>query len=146
MIGQIQAVQSAKSGNSLRVQIGGQWYSAKLDSGLTPADVGKNITFMLGDTPFPPGSNNYWINDYTFTDVGTTPASQAMDQAMGGQGAGLTNQTAVAQASKSVPNKDSLIGAMALCKCCIPGSPEQVFENFRLLYNKLENWDSEIPF
>jgi len=143
MIGQIQAVQSAKSGNSLRVQVGGQWYSAKLDSGLTPADVGKNITFMLSDTPFPPNSTNYWVNDYTFTDIQTTPSGQAMDRAMTGQ---AVPSERIGLSQRAVPNKDSLIGAMALCKCCIPGSPEQVFESFRLLYNKLENWDSTIPF
>jgi len=84
MIGTIQVVQPAKSGNSLRVQIGGQWYSAKIDTGLTAADIGKNGTFILGDTPFPPGSTNYWINDYTFEGA-TSPATQAMDAAMAQQ-------------------------------------------------------------
>ena len=155
MIGTIQVVQNARSGNSLRVQIGGQWYSAKKDSGLTETDVGKNVTFILGDTPFPPGSTNYWINEYTFTDVSTTPAAQAMDHAMAGQqypahmappsGEGM-HPDQRHNVPRGTSNKDSMIGAFALSKCCTPGSPEQVFENFRLLYNKLENWDSQIPF
>jgi len=151
MIGQIQTVQTAKSGNSLRVQIGGEWYSAKHDSGLTAADVGKNVTFMLDDTPFPPGSTCYWVKDYQFETAGNTPSGQAMNMAVARSEAAMGVQATVqtmtqdATGTNSLPNKDSLIGALALVKS-MRGSREEIWESFVFFYYKLEGWDSSVPF
>ena len=155
MQGLLQVVQNNKKNTSLRVQIDGQWFSAKFSTGLKPADVGQFITATLGANEFPPGSGVMWIDDYQFQNAATTPASQAMDQAMQQQAA-----TPVGQAGqyeqvprgtpqderRFAPNKDSMIGAFALCKCCTPGTPDQAFENFVHLYHKLEGWDSSITF
>jgi len=160
MIGAIQVVQPAKSGNSLRVQISGQWYSAKFDSGLSAADVGKNGTFILGDTPFPPGSTNYWINDYTFEGA-TSPATQAMDAAMANRTTApqyeppTGHPAAPQQASgydinppKSV-NKDAKIGALALVKSFQPSPDanlsdvEQIWDAYTWFYHKLNNWNPQ---
>jgi len=155
----------------LRVQIGGQWYSAKLESGLTAADVGKNVTFILGDTPFPPGSTNYWINDYTFTDAATSPATQAMDTAMAqqpystgeapgtrsGQSPPVGHPAAVhtEQAVKhpmdapAKPNKDAMIGAMALTKSFVYNTEsiipqtQEIWDAFTWFYHKLNNWNPQ---
>lgn len=149
MIGTIQAVKRSQSQKTLSVQVDGAWYSSKNWEWETdPRIVGKRIIFEPSVQVFLGGGSCTWLNDYVFEEGGTTPADQAMSQAMAGRH-GLNEQgypegSAAPMASK--PNKDSVIGAMGLCKCCTPGTPEQVFENFQLLYHKLENWDSSVPF
>jgi hypothetical protein len=150
MIGQIQQAKKSKSLKTLSVQINGAWYTSK-NWELEQA-VGKTVIFEPSTRTFPDGSLIQWLNEYVFEDQQTTPAGQAMDQAMAGRH-GL-NEQGYPEGSpdqrrnvpRGTPNKDSVIGAMGLCKCCTPGTPDQVFENFRLLYHKLENWDSGIPF
>ena len=136
MIGTIQQANKSKSGKTLSIQINNQWFTSK--NWELEQSVGKTIIFEPSTQSFPDGASIQWLNEYVFEDAQTTPSSQAMAKAMVDQGVMYTE--------RPVPNKDPMIGAFALSKCCIPGSPEQVFENFRLLYNKLENWDSSIPF
>ena len=137
MIGQIQQAKKSKSLKTLSVQIEGVWYTSK-NWELEQA-VNRRIIFEPSRQDFQDGGHCLWLNDYVFEDQQTTPAGKAMDQA---QAAAQGLMPAPARQ----PNKDSLIGAMALCKCCIPGTPDQVFENFQLLYHKLESWDVTIPF
>ncbi len=138
MIGTIQQANKSKSGKTLSIQINNVWYTSK--NWELEQSVGRTVIFEPATQTFPDGASIQWLNDYVFEDQSTTPAGMAMDAAM-------ARQPAPAQApQRAVPNKDSLIGAMALSKCCTLGSPEQVFENFRLLYNKLENWDPTVPF
>jgi len=142
MQGQLQVVQNNKKNTSLRVQIDGQWFSAKFSTGLKPADVGQHITATLDDNEFPPGSGVMWINEYQFQGTSGTPAAQAMDTAM-------ADQEAAAQAAltrqRVVPNKDSLIGALALVKS-IRGQKEQVWEAFRWFYHKMDTFDPSDPY
>ena len=142
MIGAIQKANKSKSGKTLSIQINGAWYTSK--SWELEQAVGKTVIFEPSTQSFPDGSSIQWLNDYVFEDQASTPSGQAMTQAMGGQNPVGGAQTHIAPQTQ--PNKDSLIGAMALCKCCIPGTPDQVFENFQLLYHKLEGWDSSLPF
>ena len=138
MIGTITQAKRSKSGQTLSVQVDGKWYTSK-NWELEQA-VNRRIIFEPSHSP---ASGNFpamnWLNDYVFEDQSSTPAGKAMDQA---QAAAQGLMPAPARQ----PNKDSLIGAMALCKCCTPGTPDKVFENFQLLYHKLESWDSSIPF
>jgi len=43
-------------------------------------------------------------------------------------------------------NKDALISALALCKCCTPVAAETVFSNFISLYHKFEEWNPDSAF
>ena len=137
LIGTIQQAKRSQSGQTLSIQVDGQWYTSK-NWELEQA-VNRRIIFEPSHSP---ASGNFpamnWLNDYVFEDQQTTPAGQAMDQAM--------QATQAGNVPRGTPNKDSLIGAMALCKCCTPGTPDQIFENFQLLYHKLESWDSSVPF
>lgn len=146
MIGRIEATRKSGSGKSLGVKVGNTWYTTTTFE--LEHEVGKTIIFEPSHSP---ANGNFsamnWLNDYVFEDQQTTPAGQAMDQAMQQQAATPVGQAGqYEQVPRGTPNKDSMIGAFALCKCCTPGTPDQVFENFQLLYHKLENWDSSIPF
>jgi len=46
----------------------------------------------------------------------------------------------------SAPNKESLIGALALCKCCTLTDADTVFENFVHLYSQFEHWNPNSEF
>ena len=136
MIGQISAAQKSKSLKTLSVTVGGQFFTSKnweLESA-----VGRTVIFEPSTSEFN-GTVMHWLNDYVFEDAQTTPAGQAMDRAMAAQVAPAP------QATNGAPNKDAMIGAMALTKAC-PASPDQVWENFRFFYNKLNNWDPTVPF
>jgi len=136
MIGKIEATNRSQSGKTMGVQITGKWYTTK-NWELEQA-VGKNVIFEPSTSEFN-GTMMHWLNDYVFEDAQTTPAGQAMSQAMAAQAAPAPQSTI------SVPNKDSLIGAMALTKAC-PGPRDQVWENFVFFYNKLQGWDHTVPY
>ena len=136
MLGTIQATQMSKSQKTVRVQIGGTWYSSKAPELLDM--VGQEIIFEHSRQDFPDGGHCDWLNDYQPSNQSTTPAGQAMNKAM------ATNP-GPAQ-SPSAPNKDAVISALALCKCCVQADAEQAFANFQFLYNKFLAWDHEVPF
>jgi len=46
----------------------------------------------------------------------------------------------------SEPNIQSVINALALCKCCTPTEPADAFNNFTLLYKAFENWNPGSAF
>lgn len=136
MIGQIQAAQQSKSGKTLRVQINNVWYSTKAPE--LANMVGQEIVFEASRQDFPDGGHCDWLNDYQPSNQSTTPAGQAMSTAM------QTNPQPAQ--SPSAPNKDAVISALALCKCCVPVDAEQAFANFQFLYHKFEAWDHQVPF
>ena len=152
MIGTIQAARKSKSGQTLSIQIEGVWYTSK-NWELEQA-VNRRVIFEPSVQSFPDGGSCTWLNDYVFEDAQTTPAAAAMNAAMASHDTQAMQQGAptppvAAYEPPGAPqtaNKDSVIGAMALCKCCVPGTPEQVFSNFVFLYNKLNSWDSSTPF
>ena len=150
MIGIIQATKPSKTGKTLGVQIGGQWYSTK--SPELAQVVGQSITFESSVQTFPDGGSCTWLNDYTIDNAPAqpTPSDQAMNQAMGQApplgapqhqppSAGLQQQAPVQV------NKDALIGALALTKS-ITGQPDQVWEAFVYFYHKMDNFDPTAPF
>ncbi len=153
MLGTIQQANKSKSGKTLSIQIEGQWYTSKCWE--LEQSVGKRLIFEPSIQTFPDGGSCSWLNDYVWEDASNTPSGQAMDAAMAqhpnappspppmGQPA---PQATGAPVTTAQPNKDAVIGAMALCKCCTPGTPEQAFSNFVFLYHKLNSWDSNIPF
>ena len=132
MIGTIQQANKSKSGKTLSIQIDNVWYTSK-NWELEQA-VNRRVIFEPSTQTFPDGASIQWLNDYVFENASGGPAAQAMDAAMAGQGVpqGLTPRV--------VPNKDSLIGALALTKS-ITGQPEQVWEAFVYFYHKMENFD-----
>jgi len=138
MIGTIQQANKSKSGKTLSIQVDSAWYSSK-EWELEQA-VGKRVIFEPSTQTFPDGGSIQWLNDYVFEDASTTPSGQAMDAAMAGQArqTGPTKQ-------RTVPNKESLIGALALTKS-ITGQPEQVWEAFVYFYHKMEAFDPTVPY
>jgi len=156
MIGTIQAARKSKSGQTLSIQIEGVWYTSK-NWELEQA-VNRRVIFEPSVQSFPDGGSCTWLNDYVFEDAQTTPAAAAMNQAMAQQptppveayqqsySAQQAQTPPAAPQAPVAPNKDAVIGALALCKCCTPGTPEQVFSNFVFLYHKLNGWDSTIPY
>lgn len=125
MQGIIQQAQPSKSGKTLSVQIGGQWYSTKHFE--LQNMVGQSITFQTSQSEFN-GTVMHWLNDYTSDAVSTTPAGQAFDQAMAQQ----QPMGAPVQAPPVQPqDKDLHITSLALVKC-IQGiqSPQQAVEAF----------------
>jgi hypothetical protein len=141
MIGTIESANTSQSGKTLSVKIGGAYYSSK--NWELQGMVGQEIVFEPSPQVFPDGSSIQWLNDYQPSNMQTTPAGQAMNQAMGANVAPPAGQAAPLQSP--APNKDSVIGAMALAKAC-PGTPEQVWENFVFFYNKLNGWDHTVPY
>jgi len=153
MQGKIEQVRDSKSGKTLSVLINDQWYSSK--GWELKNMVGQVIVFDPSTSEFN-GTVMHWLNDYTLAS-GTTPADAAMQAAMA-QPAGnpaapptpplesYTNASVDHSAAQLVPNKEAVIGAMALCKCCTPADPEQVFQNYVFFYHKLNNWDPTVPF
>ena len=130
MLGQIEAVNRSQSGKSLGVQVQGTWYTTK-DFSLEGA-VGRSIIFEPTTTP-PKGNfpAMNWLNDYQFDNASSTPSGQAFDAAHKANGQGR-------------PDKESVIGAMALVKATT-GTPEQIWENFVFFYGKLSHWTPDKP-
>ena len=65
MQGTIQEVEQSSSGKSVRVNVGGQWYSCK-NFGIQSL-VGQEITFEPTTNEWK-GKTYHWINDYSVTD------------------------------------------------------------------------------
>ena len=144
MIGTIQQANKSKSGKTLSVQVDNTWYSSK-EWELQQA-VGKRIIFEPSTQTFPDGGSIQWLNDYTFEDASTTPAGQAMDRAMASQTIPSdTIPPGIHIRAAATPNKDSLIGALALTKS-ITGQPSEVWEAFVYFYHKMEAFDPTIPY
>lgn len=147
MIGTIQQANKSKSGKTLSVQVDGSWYTSK-NWELEQAS-GRRIIFEPSTQSFPDGSSIQWLNDYVFEDASTTPAGQAMDARMAQDASTQNNphgaSQAMPQGQRSVPNKDSLIGALALTKS-ITGQPAEVWEAFVYFYHKMEAFDPTIPY
>jgi len=158
MQGRIETVKRSKSGATLSVKVGDRWFTTKnweFEPGATgPGMVGHSINFEPSPgKAFPDGTIPYWINEYT--EVAATPADAAMQQAMQNQpptpppeaySAPAQGATYTVSGATEAPNKEAVIGAMALCKCCTPADPEQVFQNYVFFYHKLNNWDPTVPF
>lgn len=148
MIGKIEATKRSGSGKSLGVKVGDAWYTTTTFE--LEHEIGKTIIFEPSHSP---ASGNYpamnWLNDYVFEDQQTTPAGQAMDQAMGqtyGQGTGkaapfppLPNP----DVPRGTPNKDAEIAANGLCHCLRPKDAQEAWDNFTWLYHKFNNWNPE---
>ena len=147
MIGQIQATNQSKSGKTIGVQVNNQWYTSK--NWELVENVGKTIIFEPSEQAFPDGSKCHWLNDYVFDDAQTTPAGRAMNQALLSQPVAgpalerVASTTIAPQVSK--PDKDALIGALALTKA-MSGPKDQVWDAFVYFYNKLLVWDHRTPF
>jgi len=157
MRGTIQATNRSKSGKTIGVQVDGTWYTSK--SWELADAVGRSVIFEPSTSQFN-GITMQWINDYVFEDVATGPAAEAMNQAMAENGpnpagpaelygpiqggpAALANQGITASTG---PNKDALIGAMALVKATPSSDAEVTWSHFVLFYNKLLTWDPTLPF
>ena len=145
MIGTIQQANKSKSGKTLSIQVDNTWYSSK-EWELEQA-VGRRIIFEPSSQAFPDGGSCQWLNDYVFEDQSTTPSAQAMNQAIAGQVGGPSAEFARQPVGglRPTPNKDALIGALALTKS-ISGQPEQVWEAFVYFYHKMDNFDPSIPY
>lgn len=137
MIGTIQTTNKSQSGKTIGVQINGVWYTTK--NWELAQEVGRTIIFEPSTSTFN-GQEMHWLNDYVFEDQSATPAAQAMDTAMAGQ---TTRGGPQVQQPRVVPNKDALIGALALTKS-ISGQPEQVWEAFVYFYHKMDNFDPTV--
>ena len=144
MIGIIESTRTSKSGATLGVKIGGTYYTTK--NWELAQMAGKEITFE----PSPDereGSTTIWLNKYSVSGTQPTPAAAAMDQAMSqhhipasGEGDHGTPQPS------ATPDKDSLIGAMALTKACAPVDATAVWANFLYFYAQLKGWNPNEPF
>ncbi len=146
MIGTIQQANKSKSGKTLSIQVDNVWYTSK-NWELEQAS-GRRIIFEPSTQMFPDGGSCQWLNDYVFEDQSTTPAGQAMDAAMARQPSpqGLVQgPSALIGPQRVQPNKDSLIGALALTKS-ITGQPSEVWEAFVYFYHKMEAFDPTIPY
>lgn len=150
MQGKIEQVRDSKSGKTLSVLINDQWYSSK--GWELKNMVGQVIVFEPSTSEFN-GTVMHWLNDYTLAS-GTTPADAAMQAAMNqpptpppeAYSAPAQGATYTVSGATEAPNKEAVIGAMALCKCCTPTDPEQVIQNFVFFYHKLNKWDPTVPF
>ena len=138
MIGTIQKANKSKSGKTLSIQVENVWYTSK--NWELEFAAGRRITFEPSIQTFPDGGSCQWLNDYTFEDEPTTPSGQAMERAMAGQ---TTLGGPQVQQPRVTPNKDALIGALALTKS-MTGQKEQVWEAFVYFYHKMENFDPTV--
>ena len=124
MLGKIEQVRDSKSGKTLSVLIGGQWYSTKAWE--FREMVGQTIDFESSTSEFQ-GSVMHWLNDYSVVAQAPQTADAAMNAAMATQPPPMpptppveayqpAPQTAAApqppQATHTVaaPNKDAVIG------------------------------------
>ena len=132
MIGIIESCNKSQSGKTLGVKIGGTYYTTK---NWELADlVGKEIVFEPEPSEFN-GKTMYWLNEYSVS--GTQPAAGPAAQVM---------EQAVAQKIAAAPDKDSLIGAMALTKACAAVDAPGVWANFLYFYDQLKGWNPNEPF
>lgn len=148
MIGTIQKANKSKSGKTLSIQVDNVWYTSK--NWELEFAAGRRIIFEPSTQAFPDGGSCQWLNDYVFEDASGTPSAQAMDDRMAQVPAAgaVGGQAAIGTAGlrqRVVPNKDTLISALALTKS-ITGQKEQVWEAFRYFYHKMETFDPTIPF
>ncbi len=145
MIGTIQQTKKSNTGKTIGVLVDGSWYTSK-NWELEQA-VNRRIIFEPSTQSFNDGASIQWLNDYVFEDASTTPAGQAMDARMASQAVPqhLTPAEQQREALRVPPNKESLIGALALTKS-ITGAPDQVWEAFVFFYHKMENFDPTLPY
>jgi len=148
MIGTIQQANKSKSGKTLSVQIDGTWYTSK--NWELEQNINRRVIFEPSTQTFPDGTSIQWLNDYVFEEQSTTPSAQAMDRAMAGNigapSAEVGRQAAaIVAGQRTIPVKESVIGALALTKC-ISGTPAQVWEGFVYFYHQMENFDPTIPY
>ena len=128
MIGRIDEARQSKSGKTLGVKVGGQWYSTKhweLEN-----MIGQEITFQTSSSEFN-GKTMHWLNDYTVQGASNTPAAQAFDQAY------QQAPPMGAPAQAPVRDRDASIIAQALTKACTgPGdSVELVWKRYSEFYD-----------
>jgi hypothetical protein len=127
VIGIIESTNKSQSGKTLGVKIGGTYYTTK---NWELADmVGKEIVFEPEASEFN-GKTMYWLNEYSVSGTQPTPAAAAMDQAL----------------TQATPDKDALIGAMALTKACTAVDAPAVWSNFLYFYDQLKGWNPNEPF
>ena len=133
MIGIIESASKSKSGKTLSVKVNGQYFSSK--NWELESMVGKEVVFEPSPQNFPDGSSIQWLNEYSVSGAAGAagPAAQAMDQA-------------VAEKIASTPDKDSLIGAMALTKACAAVDAPLTWGNFLYFYGQLKGWNPNEPF
>jgi len=133
VIGAIESAQKSKSGKTLSVKVLGAYYSSK--NWELESMVGKEIVFEPSPQVFPDGTSIQWLNEYSVSAAAPAagPAAQVMDQA-------------VAQKIAAAPDKDSLIGAFALCKSCPATSASVAWSNFLYFYDQLKGWNPNEPF
>ena len=142
MIGAIEATNRSKSGKTIGVQIGGQWYTSK-NWELEQA-VGRTVIFEPSTAP---ASGNFpemhWMNDYVFEDAATGPAAQVMNQAMAANGQPPMAQPPVTVTAGTGKDRDASIVAQALTKASAnPGdSITDVWVRYKTLYESYMNWN-----
>jgi hypothetical protein len=130
MQGIIQQAQPSKSGKTLSVQIGGQWYSTKHFE--LQNMIGQSVTFQTSQSEFN-GTIMHWLNDYVSDSASTTPSGAAFDQAMAQQQPMGAPQTPVQAPAR---DRDASIIAQALTKACTgPGDDvQQVWSRYCSFY------------
>ena len=132
MIGAIESAGKSKSGKTLSVKVLGAYYSSK--NWELESMVGKEIVFEPSPQVFPDGTSIQWLNEYSVSgEANAGPAAQVVDQA-------------VAQKIASAPDKDSLIGAMALAKACAGVDAPSTWANFLYFYDQLKGWNPNDPY
>ena len=131
MIGIIESTNKSQSGKTLGVKIGGTFYTTK--NWELGDMVGKEIVFEPDASEYN-GKTMYWLNEYSVSgEANAGPAAQVVDQA-------------VAQKIASAPDKDSLIGAMALAKACAGVDAPSTWANFLYFYDQLKGWNPNDPY
>lgn len=145
MIGMINKANKSKSGKTLSIQVDDVWYSSK--NWELEFAAGRRIIFEPSSSLYQ-GETIKWLNDYVFEDASSTPAAAAMQEAMSAQHlpADGRGDPGTPQPSRTVPNKDSLIGALALTKSITGQQKEQVWEAFVYFYHKMDTFDPTVPF
>ena len=141
MIGTIQQANKSKSGKTLSIQIDNVWYSSK-NWELEQA-VNRRVIFEPSTSLYQ-GETIRWLNDYVFEDAASGPAAAAMDAAMA-QAVPQGLVPASQERQRVTPNKDSLIGALALTKS-VTGTNEEIWAAFVYFYHKMETFDPSMPF
>jgi len=142
MIGTIQQTKKSNTGKTLGVLVDGSWYTSK--NWELEQEVNRRIIFDPSTQNIPGGGSIQWLNDYVFEDQSATPSGQAMDQAMANQPRRQPDQL---KPNPVKPNKESLIGALALTKSITVGPEhrEQVWSAFVYFYHKMEHFDPTAP-
>ena len=139
MIGIIESTNKSQSGLSLGVKIAGTYYTTK---NWELADLtGKEIVFDPKPSEYK-GKTMLWIDEYSVSGAQPTPADAAMDQAVA-HPLGRGNDAAV---TTPTPDKDCVIGAMALVKSCTRVDAPAVWANFLYFYDQLKGWNPNDPF